>query len=138
MTGRRISLLDEAQIERHGRCKLCGQIADLTKTHVPPRAGGNSGIAQRDIEVVAVLEREFGEGFEAFADISSWLRIPAEQTNPIEAEPASRDHDGRKRLAPRRSTRDRLSAGHGRRGSTASLAAAIPPAPGTRLRSRRS
>lgn len=44
--------MDQTQLERHGRCKLCRRVADLTKTHVPPRAADNSGIAQRGVEVL--------------------------------------------------------------------------------------
>lgn len=43
--------MDEAQVERRGRCKLCRRQADLSKTHIPPKAADNSGTAQRGVEI---------------------------------------------------------------------------------------
>jgi hypothetical protein len=41
--------------DRQGRCRLCGRVAALTRTHIPPRAAGNQGPAR---EAVVVTDRQ--------------------------------------------------------------------------------
>jgi hypothetical protein len=38
--------------QRYGECSLCGMVTKLSKTHVPPKAAGNSGPARVAVEVV--------------------------------------------------------------------------------------
>jgi hypothetical protein len=45
----RIVRIGPAEVKR-GRCRLCGKTAALTKTHVPPKATGNSGVRRSVVE----------------------------------------------------------------------------------------
>ena len=38
--------------QKHGGCSLCGTATKLSKTHVPPKAAGNSGPARMEVEFV--------------------------------------------------------------------------------------
>src|SRR5262245_45238716 len=47
---------------RMGECSLCGRVTKLTKTHVPPKAAGNSGPARVAVEVVEDGRSSIGLG----------------------------------------------------------------------------
>jgi hypothetical protein len=40
------------KVSKDGVCRLCGFEGRLSKTHVPPRAAGNVGVAQRSVEIL--------------------------------------------------------------------------------------
>ncbi|MGH7540808.1 MAG: hypothetical protein ACRELC_07405 [Gemmatimonadota bacterium] len=63
-----------------GRCRLCGDVTLLTKTHVPARSAGNVGTARAPIEVVdGEGQRRYGLGRETLGGM--WGRWFCGQCN---------------------------------------------------------
>jgi len=58
--------LSEPVRAKRGRCRLCGKVTLLTKTHVPAQSAGNVGIARAPVEAVDEDgQRTYGLGREA-------------------------------------------------------------------------